>query len=121
MYMAVCVAGLLNEGHMRIRTALVTADLRLVKGSFFVQTGLYHIVNSNQFFPLESICLAWIDCKLRGFASHKVTHSHVRCCLSALSRGTDESLCTPQQLSCDISTTTGFQPYQCESDTPIAL
>ena len=61
--MAVCVAGLSNEGHVRIRTALVTADLRLVKGSFFVQTGLYHIVNSDQFFPLESICLAWIDCK----------------------------------------------------------
>ena len=54
MYMAVCVAGLLNEGHMRIRTALASADLRLLKGSFFVQTGLYHIViNPNYFIMLE--------------------------------------------------------------------
>ena len=29
-----------------------------------------------------------------------------------------EFLCTPQQLSCDISTTTGFLPYQYESDIP---
>jgi hypothetical protein len=44
----------LLKGHARVGAALATADLRLLEGSFFVQTGLYHIViNPNYFIMLE--------------------------------------------------------------------
>lgn len=110
----------LLKGHARVGAALATADLRLLEGSFFVQTGLYHIVINSHFFFLLELFFALHGCIATWVC---IVHDARPNVLSALARGMHDFLIylITQRLPCRLSIMTDFLPCRYESDVAIAL